>query len=57
MDILELHQLKSPETAADFLGRLLDEARELESAGSSVTEFALFAIEGWKGILRSRAFF
>lgn len=50
----ELHQIQSPDTAAGFLSRLLDDAKELEVAVGSVGEFAGFAFDGWKGIIKAQ---
>lgn len=51
---IELHQLYSPATAHDFLDRLLEESRTLETALDETVIYGKYIMDVWKGIIRSR---
>lgn len=49
----ELHQLSSPNMAADFLDDLLAQTKGAESAVADTLEFSRYMIRSWIGIYRS----
>jgi len=55
--VAELHQMHSPETAPNFLGRLLNEARGAEATMASISQFGGMILDSWAGILKSRNLF
>jgi len=50
----ELHQLTSPKTASQFLDKLLEQLKTLESAVSESQLFGSYVFDSWKGIIKSR---
>jgi hypothetical protein len=49
----ELHQMRSPATALEFMASLVDSASSVSSAVGDVGLFGTYVARSWGGILRS----
>ncbi|KAF5340896.1 hypothetical protein D9758_012190 [Tetrapyrgos nigripes] len=50
----ELHQLKSPQTAASFLESLLTGSSAIKKSLDETALFGLYVMKSWEGIIRSK---